>query len=129
MIKSIKKTCIMDDETIQILLEDTRDSYITKNYLGVLGSIFISKEGTTIISQPDYDLKIQALKEKYLLKAFKEIFNEENYEPLTDKYYEKIQNMIKDGTIESLGYEIKKIESNIEELYEYEEPKNYKIFK
>ena len=41
MIKSIKKTCIMDDETIQILLEDTRDSYITKNYLGVLGSIFI----------------------------------------------------------------------------------------
>lgn len=123
MIKSIKKTCIMDDETIQILLEDTRDSYITKNYLGVLGSIFISKEGTTIISQPDYDLKIQALKEKYLLKAFKEIFNEENYEPLTDKYYEKIQNMIKDGTIESLGYEIKKIESNIEELYEYEEPK------
>lgn len=121
MIKSIKKTCIMDDETIQILLEDTRDSYITKNYLGVLGSIFISKEGTTIISQPDYDLKIQALKEKYLLKAFKEIFNEENYEPLTDKYYEKIQNMIKDGTIESLGYEIKKIESNIEELYE--EPK------
>lgn len=56
------------------MLDDTRDSYITKKYLGILRSILISNEGISISLNIDPKIKIQALKEK-ILEDFTKLIN------------------------------------------------------
>lgn len=100
----IEKTYIMEEDNITIKLEDTRDDYVEPNALGNIGTINLSPSGALIL--PDYstDSELDEIKEKKLLLSFKEIFGEEEYNPLSGEYYQKIKIMIQNGLLTPLGY-------------------------
>lgn len=108
--RNINKECIINENDIIIRLEDPRDNYIYKNALGEIGKIYISREGIMISANYDSEQKIELLRNKKLTEAFTEIFEATDYNPLSRKYYDKILIMVEDGTLEFLGYEIKREE-------------------
>jgi hypothetical protein len=105
--KAIIKECIIYDDSIVISLEDTRDNYIDKNALGKIGEICISPYG--IIINPNMDVcdkDIERKREQQLMKEFKELFGNIEYDPISDKYYQQIKEMISNKELTSLGYTI-----------------------
>ena len=103
--ENIEKTYLVDkDECLVIItLEDIRDSYIFEDALGIIGKIYISKNGVMLYPETLYD-ELNQRRENALLKAFKEIFGKEEYNPLSGEYYNKITEMIRNGKLVSLGY-------------------------
>lgn len=108
--KTIEKKCIITEDLIEIRLEDIRDNYIYQNALGDIGSIYISNEGIQIFPHFDPNSKIYSLRNKELLQIFKEIFDTTEYNPLSNEYFHKINQMIENKTLEKLGYIIEKTE-------------------
>ena len=114
--KTIIKECRVYEDSIILSLEDPRDNYVHKNALGKIGDICISPYGVIINFSMDIcEEKIEKLREKKLLEAFKEIFGNIEYNPLSDKYYEQIKEMISNGKLTSLGYTISELDSEYEE--------------
>lgn len=122
--KTIIKECRIYEDSIIISLEDTRDNYVSKNALGKIGDICISPYGVMI--NPNLDIceeRIEKLREKKLMETFNEIFKDIDYNPISDKYYIQIKNMISTQELAPLGYTIYEIDS------EYEEQSSYQINK
>lgn len=117
--KYIKKECLIEGSDITLRLEDTRDSYVHENALGEIGKIYISREGIMMSANYDANKKLDFLRYKKLTEAFSEIFEATDYNPLSRKYYDKILIMIEDGTLEFLGYEIKRITEDLEETDDF----------
>ena len=117
-IKNLRKICLIDEDTIEIILEDTRDNYIQPLALGKIGTIYISPNG--ILFYPNIEGledDIDILRERYLKREFCEIFEATDYNPLSAKYYHAILALIDDGTLESLGYEIKNANEELENSF------------
>lgn len=106
MQKTIEKRCIVEDDAIIIRLSDTRDNYIYPTSLGEIGEINVYQDGIFIVADQNEEEKIVARRESVLLATFKEIFNEDNYDQTSKEYYRKINTMIENGTLKSLGYTI-----------------------
>lgn len=108
MKKIIREYEIYED-TITLCLEDPRDNYVFKDSLGKIGTINISSFGVFITENIDEDPKIEQSRKELLEEEFKSIFKETEYNPISEKYYQKILLMIKNGELSKLGYFIKDI--------------------
>lgn len=100
---------------IDIYIEDTRDNYIDQFALGQIGSITISVD----FFQTNVTYDNEDIKEKILSEVLKELFGETKIEGVKEdysKYYNKIKNMIEQGTMSHLGYK----EDNIDLEQSYE---------
>ena len=104
--KNIKKECIIDGDTITLKLVDLRDNYVYEDALGDIGSVYISKDGMMIYVELGYEEKIEKLREAKIYQELKKIFGTEEFNPLSDEYYNKIKMLISNKTLESLGYTI-----------------------
>ena len=121
MIKTIEKKCILGEHDITLSFQDTRDDYVCPTALGDIGEIIIY-EDCIFITPNNYDDKIIETREKELQETFKEIFGTDKIDYSSNEYYQKIKNMIENGTLKSLGYTITTYK---EETEEYEDIISY----
>ena len=113
---SIKKTYEEEYETVILHFEDIRDDYIEEKVLGRIGTINISRGFFQIV--PEDDFEHLEKKEDIIDEAIEELFGTTNIEENSNKYYEKIKEMITDGTLETFGYVAVKKEYELDDLGE-----------
>ena len=103
-------------ETVILHFEDIRDNYIEEEVLGRIGTINISRGFFQIV--PEDDFEYLEKKEDIIDEAIEELFGTTNIEENSNKYYEKIKEMITDGTLETFGYVAVKKEHELDDLGE-----------